>query len=327
MCGRHHRALMNGVDHHRVDLWTFTDTQYLLNEPQTASYRDWSRGDTLGLVAVHDSEIPMSLEPTFQRDGDLIIPGETARGPWSPETVGGGQLTSLLASGIENHLDEDLHPARITFDLFRAAPWAPLQLTTRVARNGRRIRVVDVSLKHEGVEVARASGLLIRRSEQPPGRIAQPVTNTMPAPEDFEPDLPLRSSVNPRAGESRSVRRTGGREPAIRWIRRSSPLLPDHQLTPLERVAATADAASPVSNRSDEGLYFVNPDSTLLIHRMPVGEWICVETIARGAANGVSMSTCMLHDTTGPIGSATVAGVATALNELIGKRASHAPGA
>ena len=271
----------------------------------------------------------MALEPTFQRDGDLIIPGEAARGPWSRETVGGGQLTSLLASGVELHADDELHPARITFDLFRAVPWAPMQLVTRVVRNGRRIRVVDVSLLHDDVEVARASGLLIRRTEQPPGQVAQPSTNVMPSPDGFEPDVPLDPTAkrDPRAGESRSVRRTGGPEPAVRWIRRSAPLLPDHELTPLERVAATAAAASPVSNRSDEGLYFVNPDSTLLLHRMPVGEWICVETVARGAADGVSFSTCMLHDTSGPIGSATTAGVATALNELIGRRASHAPGA
>ncbi len=271
----------------------------------------------------------MALEPTFERDGDRIIPGEAARGPWSRETVGGGQLTSLLASGVERHADDDLHPARITFDLFRAAPWAPLALTTHVVRDGRRIRVVDVSLQHEGVEVARASGLLIRRSQEPPGQVAQPPSNAMPAPEGFAPDMPLdpKAKRDPRAGESRSVRRTGGAEPAIRWIRRSAPLLPDHELTALERVAATADAASPVSNRSDEGLYFVNPDSTLLLHRLPVGEWICVETVARGAADGVSVATCMLHDTSGPIGSATVAGVATALNELIGRRASHAPGA
>jgi len=143
-------------------------------------------------------------EPTFGRDGDLIIPGEAARGPWSRDTVGGAQLTSLLASGIERHCDADLHPARITFDLFRAVPWGPLELTTSVARDGRRIRVVDVSLKHAGVEVARASGQLIRRSEQPPGRVAQPSTNAMPLPDGFEPDAPINPTAprDLRAGES-----------------------------------------------------------------------------------------------------------------------------
>ena len=150
----------------------------------------------------------------------------------------------------------------------------------------------------------------------------------MPLPDGFEPDAPINPTAprDLRAGESRSVRPRGGPEPAIRWMRRSAPLLPGRDLTPLERVAGAADAASPVSNRSNEGLYFVNPDSTLLLHRMPVGEWICIETVARGAQDGVSVSTCVLHDTAGPVGSATVSGVATALNELIGRRASHAPG-
>ncbi len=70
----------------------------------------------------------------------------------------------------------------------------------------------------------------------------------------------------------------------------------------------------------------MNPDSTLLLHRMPVGEWICIETVSRGSQDGISVSTCTLHDLSGPVGSATVAGVATELNQLIGHRASHAPG-
>ena len=140
----------------------------------------------------------MVLEPTFERDGDLIVPGEAARGPWSRETVGGAQLTSLLASGIERHCDAGLHPARITFDLFRAVPWAPLELRTSVARDGRRIRVVDVSLEHAGVQVARASGLLIRLSKQPPGGVAQPTVNAMASPDGFESDVPLDPQA-PRA--------------------------------------------------------------------------------------------------------------------------------
>ena len=75
------------------------------------------------------------------------------------------------------------------------------------------------------------------------------------------------------------------------------------------------------------GLYFKNADTTLYMHRLPVGEWICLEVAARESAEGVAVGECALHDERGVFGRSLVACVATARNEMIGSRASESPAA
>ena len=267
------------------------------------------------------------MKSAFTFEDGLYVPSEGIRGPWGENEIGGGIITGLLAHQIDQHIDGQLHPARVTFDLFRPVPNGPLEMSSRVVREGRRIRVVDVSLVHDGIEVGRATGLLIRRSEEPPGNVARPLVGDVGSPEnipsDHWPDQP------PGVGsfENRSLRPTGGAEPAARWTRTTSPVVTGVPLTPLVRAAAAAEAASPVSNRSDEGLYFKNADTTAYMHRLPVGEWICLEVVARGSAEGVSVSECALHDEQGVFGRSLVACVATPINAMIGNRASEAPAA
>lgn len=268
-----------------------------------------------------------TMSGAFTLEDGLYIPGERARGPWGDNELGGGLVTGLLAHEVERHVDGTLHPARLTFDMYRPVPRGPLAMSSRVVRDGRRIRVVDVSLTHDGVEVSRASALLIRRSEEPPGDVATTPPRTVSGPEGIATDRwPGRNPVD-SSFENRSLRPTGGSEPAARWTRTRMPVVDGAPLTPLVRASTAAEAASPVSNRSPVGLYFKNADTTLYMHRLPVGEWICLDVVARGSAEGVAVGECALHDERGVFGRSLVACVATARNEMIGARASESPAA
>jgi hypothetical protein len=267
------------------------------------------------------------MSGAFSLEGGRYIPAEGIRGPWGANELGGGIITGLLAHQVEQHIDGTLHPARVTFDLFRPVPNGPLEMSSRVVRDGRRIRVVDVSLVHDGIEVSRASALLIRRSEEPPGAVASPPSSALGNPDGIPSDRWPGQPPGTGAVENRSLRPTGGAEPAARWTRLTAPVVVGTPLTALVRTAAAAEAASPVSNRSPEGLYFKNADTTAYMHRLPVGEWICLEVVARGSAEGVSVSECAMHDEQGVFGRSLVACVATPRNEMIGARASESPAA
>ena len=268
-----------------------------------------------------------AMTGAFPYENGRFVPGESARGPWGANELGGGLITGLLAHAVESHVDGSLHPARLTFDMYRPVPRGPLTMSSRVVRDGRRIRVVDISLAHEGSEVSRASALLIRRTEEPPGEVARPPSSTVSGPGGIAPDRwpgqgPASGSI-----ENRSLRPTGGAEPAARWTRLTRPIVDGVPLTPLVRAATAAEAASPVSNRSPVGLYFKNADTTLYMHRLPEGEWICLEVVARESAAGVAVGECALHDERGIFGRSVVGCVATPRNEMIGDRASEAPSA
>ena len=79
----------------------------------------------------------------------------------------GRLLAGLAARAVEGmgH-DPMLRVARLTVDMFRAPPMSALDVATRVIRDGRRVRVVDVSIRSAGVEVARARA----RSSSAPAR-------------------------------------------------------------------------------------------------------------------------------------------------------------
>ncbi len=237
------------------------------------------------------------------------MPTERSRGPWNREHVIGMMVAGLLAHEVEQHLD-GFHPARLTVDMFRAVPWAPLETRSRVVREGRRVKAIDASLLCEGREVSRASALLLRRSAEPPGRIAQPPEPEVPPPEQLESDEPWVGDAVGGSWETRSVRRPGEMEPAVRWTRLLQPLLPGVPLSPFVRAAAASDSASPLSNVSDQGLYFINADATLYLHRPPEGEWLCLAVRARGSQEGVAVAECALLDARGPVGRCLVASLA-----------------
>ncbi len=68
----------------------------------------------------------------FERDGSRFVPTPLARGPWSPKALHGGAPSALFASVCEMH---DPGPAdfvaRLTVELMRPVPLAPLELRVR----------------------------------------------------------------------------------------------------------------------------------------------------------------------------------------------------
>lgn len=101
-------------------------------------------------------------EALFQRDGDLYLPTPACGSPWSPGQLHGGPVVGLMAHAVEQASDNnDLHLSRLTVDLLRAVPNAPLTVTTRLVRGGKRLQILEASLFAGEAEVTRASALFL----------------------------------------------------------------------------------------------------------------------------------------------------------------------
>lgn len=249
-------------------------------------------------------------EPFFQQVGESarFDPTDIARGPWGHETLHGHVLGGLMAHVIQStHGDAELVPARFTVDMFRSPRFAPVTITTRVAREGKRVRVVDASLEAGDVEIARGSALMLRCTDDPPGSVWGPDTWDVPAPDAL--DAP--EGDEPPVWETRWL--SGDRSTADRrraWMREVRELVEGQPLTPWVRSAMAGDFTNPLANSGDRGLEFVNADYTLYLHRLPVGEWIGVEATSHHSAAGVAVATCALYDEGGPIGRSAVGAIA-----------------
>lgn len=247
---------------------------------------------------------------------DRFLPTELAIGPWDPGALHGGPPCALVAGALERavvdaDLGVDFVPARFTAELTRPVPLAELAIETTVRRPGRRICVADATLAGpDGKAVLSATLLSIRR--QPFDHGVPPVDPVPPAPETGVPLAPEtlagptsfhRNGVEHRCVDGTSFEAPG---PATDWIRLTVPLVGGRETTPLERVVAAADFGNGVSKHFDmEHVLFVNPDLTVVLHREPVGEWVCLDAITRIGDEGVGVAESLLFDERGPIGRAT----------------------
>lgn len=252
-------------------------------------------------------------DSVFVLDGDVVQPTDLARGPWSKDAQHGGAPAALLTRMIERFDGGDaMFVTRVTVELLRPVPIEPLRLVTRLARPGKKVQLVEASLvvATTGIEVVRATGLRLRRTEVPIPEGAAP-SGRPPLPETGTTSRPpwagqiQYEGFHSGAVEMRFVAGTFEQPgPATAWIRLRVPLVAGETTTPLARVAAAADFGNGISwvlSRRD-GYRFINPDLTIYAHRHPVGEWIALESTTLPGGLGVGLAESRLYDERGPIG-------------------------
>lgn len=254
----------------------------------------------------------------FHVDGERIVPTELSRGPWYPGTLHGGPPSALLAWALERY---DPGPAsfvaRLTVELLRPVPLAPLQVETRTLRPGRKVQWLEGALLADGVEVARATALRLRPaggSVDPHDAEAHPELaavdgSAFPPPPDEIPPIVFGVGRDVGFWTANELRPVGGSfgvaGPGASWFRLLCPVVGGEETTPLQRVAAAADFGSgvghPVSTETGGG---INPDLTVTVHRDLVGDWVGL--VSRGWAHdhGVGMVDSLVCDESGPVGRA-----------------------
>jgi Thioesterase-like superfamily len=188
-------------------------------------------------------------------------------------------------------------------------PIAPLLVSARVVRPGRRVQLVEAELGDGEQTLMRASAWRIRTAPvEIPAAVMAPV-EAPPGPEqgaevEFFPTGQERGYHT--AMECRFV--TGGfvePGPALVWLRMRQPLVAGEEPSPLQRVMVTADVGNGVSASLDYRRYlFINVDLTVHLERMPAGEWVCVDAVTLPQPNGVGTAESVLSDGRGRIGRA-----------------------
>ena len=249
----------------------------------------------------------------FLPDGDHYIPTAWTQSGWDANSLRGGAISGLLMHEVERrHLDPEFQVARVTVDMFRLAPMVPLRVATTVARDGGRIRVVDAVLIADEQEIVRASVVMLRRTEPPEGDVWTPPTWDVPHPDT----LPISSGGDGRLPiwERRYISGNpaegGELAPKRAWLHDVAAFLGDDPPSPLVRAAMISDSASPFSNSGAHGLNYVNADTTLYMHRAPVGEWIGIEVVAHHSTAGIAIGECALYDLDGSFGRTSVCAIA-----------------
>jgi hypothetical protein len=266
----------------------------------------WSR-------AMTDSPSQTTInQPFFSASGDTFVPNAVANGPWDPKSMHGRVITGLLAHVIEaRHGGQDFVPARLTVDMFRLPNiMTPVEVKTKLIRDGLRIRLVEADFLSGGVAMARASCQLLRRTENPQGNIWSPPNWDAQSPSAIAAPTDPRLGMHGKWTTRPIVGHMGSLGPRRLWMSEVRELVEGMELTPFVRVAVAADFASPFANAGDRGLGFINSDVTLYLHRLPVTQWIGFEVVNHHATDGIAIGECWLYDEQGAIGISAVAALA-----------------
>ena len=194
--------------------------------------------------------------------------------------------------------------------MYRLPGFDPVDVTTRLVREGGRIKVVDAEFISGGVSMGRATCQLLRRTENPEGKVWSPPGWSVPAPDAITPPE-SRASALGGMWAMRPI--TGGMGEAGQkrtWMKEVRDLVEGEPLTPFTRVAVAADFTSPFAHAGDKGLEYINTDVTVYLSRLPTTEWVGFEVINHQSTAGVAVGECFLHDEAGPIGSASCCALA-----------------
>ncbi|GEE01543.1 thioesterase [Gordonia spumicola] len=233
---------------------------------------------------------------------------------WGPDALNGPAVCGLAAYAAErDHGREGWLPARFTLELFKSARRIPTSLHTEVLRDGRRIKVVQVSVRQhdgddeKGVLVAQGNTVFLKQGDNPPGARWSRTAADYDVPETADDDFHTWFH-NDRLGWGSDMTKyqDGGRR---RLWSRPIPVLPDVEQTPFQRAVISAEGTSLATNWGEGGIGFINGDLTVALSRLPVGDRLGVESDHHLEDSGVSAGTATLFDERGPYGIGMVTAV------------------
>ena len=166
----------------------------------------------------------------FDVDGQTFVPRAIGAGPWSSRAMHGGPPAALVGRMLDEWDDNNgaWRLTRLSVELLRPVPVAPLRVRVEPRRQGRRIQVLDAALRDEsGTEVIVARGL----------RVAVADTASTRNRSRLLIQLQLLILTGVSGGVATAVARAGTRSP-MRWMCVSSRV--DHSTSWVQLMSGSA---------------------------------------------------------------------------------------
>jgi hypothetical protein len=237
---------------------------------------------------------------------ERFFASELTRGPWSNDHQHGGPPTALLARAIERQR-ADMFVVRMTCELLRPIPIAaPLEVVTELLAESRNVSRIAAALVSGDEQLAVALGVRIRVQEQAIPHIVHGDDPELPALEHCRPfEFPFfRHAVGYHtAMELRAAEGEFGHGGFAVWIRPRHRLVESEPSTPLQRVMICADAGHGVGTALDTSRWsFVNPDTSVHLHRLPADEWLGMRARTYPEPLGFGLCRTQLSDRHGDLG-------------------------
>ena len=248
------------------------------------------------------------MDAIYRVDGNRVETSPSAAGPWDSSMQHGSAPAALVtwaAEAIPTAVPMQI--VRVTIDLMRPVPVAPLTIESEVLREGRKIQLCAVKLLADNVVVVRATVLKVRADRLPlPSDIADAPLD-VPPPEQGQPLEPVFARNPFVTGLSVSAVRGGFLKlgPGAIWYRIDRPIVEGAAISQIMRAVVAADFCNGTSSVLDFDKWtFLNADLNVSLARAPVGDWILLNAETWIGPDGAGIAAGRLGDSSGYFGRA-----------------------
>ncbi|BBE22622.1 thioesterase [Arthrobacter sp. MN05-02] len=247
------------------------------------------------------------MPDSFYRDlgGGRFASTDHAQGAWNAHEQHMAPISGLLTQRLlACQPREGMHLGRISFDILGLIPGGEFEVTTAVVRPGRTIELLEARMEAGGRTAIVAKAW--RLAGQDTGVVAAVEDPRIPGPDDAGPHEGMTAWPGGfiRSLEVRVVpgHRSGRGQV---WMRNPYSMVEGEETSDVVRLVGMMDAANGIATRvppgGDSWLY-PNVDLQIHLHRLPKGEWLGLDTRVTFGANGVGLTSSVVHDLDGPFG-------------------------
>jgi acyl-CoA thioesterase len=246
------------------------------------------------------------MDAIYRVDGNRAVTSPDAAGPWDARMQHGSAPAALAVWAAEAiPAREPMRIGRVTIDLMRPVPVAPLSIETEILREGRKIQLCAIRLLSDNVLVVGATVLKIKtQALKSPSHVTD-LPAELPGPDQSraeQPDFsssPFVSGISLRAARGRF----GVPGPGAIWYRVDRPLVEGATVSQAMRAVVAADFCNGTSAALDFRQWtFINADLTVSFAREPQGEWILVDAESWIGPDGAGLAMARLADERGYFG-------------------------
>lgn len=242
----------------------------------------------------------------FQRLGDNSFRAtEHVGGAWDTATQHVAPALGLMVHAVEGdrgrRRDDGLVVGRLSYDILGTMPVDVVDIEVEVVRPGRTVELVEARLSHGGRDVVRLRAWLLQSGQT--DHLAGTALPTLPPPDEVPAWDP--TTVWPGGFIASVDLRRNLHEPGrgTYWVRSRIPLLVGEEVSALAATAGLLDIANGMVTRADPTeVAFPNVDLTAHLLRAPRDGWTGFDTTVSFGAGGLGITSTVLHDLDGPLG-------------------------
>lgn len=231
-------------------------------------------------------------------------PGPAAQGAWQPNEQHMAPATGIICAELEAFQPRpELRIGRINLDIWGLIKLQPFTITTRMLRGGRTIELLESCMHSEG------QTLICARS----WRMLTSDTRAIAGLED--PAIPGHDELQPWDGMQQwgggfihsmqfktdpQQRRSGK---GVVWMTNTLDMVAGQPTSAFVKLMGMADTSNGIVTRTDPRQWaFPNLDLNISLLRMPQGQWLGLDTRQQYGADGIGLTSSVLHDELGVFG-------------------------